>query len=78
MPAEPPDDDKPPGKKKEMKRVNNSKYDNNDAPLIINDGPREARLDDIVYGYGGEEAIHQSGPDTPVHILCAYKELCLL
>ena len=31
-----------------------------------------------MYGYGGEEAIHQSGPDTPVHILNAYKELCLL
>ena len=43
-----------------MKRVNNSKYDNDDddAPLIINDGPREAQLDDIMYGYGGEEAIH--------------------
>ena len=67
-----------------MKRVNNSKkkYDNDDyddnAPLTINDGPREARLDDIVYGYGGEEAICRSGPDTPVHVLRAYKELCLL
>ena len=71
-----------------MKRVNSKKkYDNDDddyddpdkqnAPLI-NDGPREAQLDNIVYGYGGEEAISQSGPDTPVHILCPYKELCLL
>ena len=65
-----------------MKRVKNSKYDdddnNNNAPLIINNGPREAQLDDIVYGYGGEETICRSGPDTPVHVLCAYKELCLL
>ena len=71
-----------------MKRVNNSKkkHDNDDdyddpdnnAPLIINDDPREARLDDIMYGYGGEEAIHRSGPDTPVDVLHAYKELCLL
>ena len=44
-PAEPPDDNdnKPPGKKKReeiTKRVNNSKYDDNDnAPLMINDGP---------------------------------------
>ena len=65
-----------------MKRVNSKKkYDDDDyddnAPLI-NDGPREARLDDIMCGYGGEEAICQSGPDTPVHILHAYKELCLL
>ena len=68
-----------------MKRVNNSKkkYDDDDdnyndnAPLI-NNSPREARLDDIVYGYGGEEAICRSGPDTPVHVLRTYKELCLL
>ena len=57
---------------------NNSTYDDNDVPLIIDDGPREAQLDDIMYGYGGEEAICRSGPDTPVHVLHTYKELCLL
>ena len=31
-----------------------------------------------MYCYSGEEAIRRSGPDTPVHILRTYKELCLL
>ena len=43
---------------------------------MTNDGPKEAKLDDIVYGFGGEEAICLSGSNTPLHVLCAYKELC--
>ena len=46
--------------------------------IATNDSPREAQLDDIVYGYGGEEVIRHSGANTPVHVLRAYKELCLL
>ena len=43
---------------------------------MTNDGPKEAKLDDIVYGFGGEEAIRLSGSNTPLHVLCAYKALC--
>ena len=41
--------------------------------VMTNDGPK---LDDIVYGFGGEEAIRLSGSNTPLHVLRAYKELC--
>ena len=44
--------------------------------IMTNDGPKEAKLDDIVYGFGGEEAICLSGSNTPLHVLRAYKELC--
>ena len=46
------------------------------AVMTTNDGPKEAKLDDIVYGFDGEEAIHLSGSNTPLHVLRAYKELC--
>ena len=31
-----------------------------------NNGPKEAKLDDIIYNYGGVEAIRMSGPNTPI------------
>ena len=43
---------------------------------MTNDGPKEAKLDDIIYDFGGKEAICLSGLNTPLHVLCAYKELC--
>ena len=43
-----------------------------------NNGPKEAKLDDIIYNYGGVEAIHVSGPNTPNHVMKAYRELCEL
>ena len=46
------------------------------AIMTTNDGPKEAKLDDIIYGFGSEEAIHLSGSNTPLHVLCAYKRLC--
>ena len=46
------------------------------AVITTNDGPREAKLDDIVYGFGSEEAIRLSGSNTPLHVLRASKELC--
>ena len=46
------------------------------AVMTTNDGSREAKLDDIVYGFGGEEAICLSASNTPLHVLRAYKELC--
>ena len=44
--------------------------------MTTNDGPKEAKLDDIIYGFGSKEAIHLSGSNTPLHVLRAYKELC--
>ena len=44
--------------------------------MTTNDGPKEAKLDDIIYSFGGEEAICLSGSNTPFHVLRAYKELC--
>ena len=46
------------------------------AVMTTNDGPREAKLDDIVYSFGSEEAICLSGSNTPLHVLRASKELC--
>ena len=46
------------------------------AIMTTNDGSKEAKLDDIIYGFGGEEAICLSGSNTPLHVLHAYKELC--
>ena len=43
-----------------------------------NNGPKEAKLDDIIYNYGGVEAICVSGPNTPNHVMKAYRELCKL
>ena len=43
-----------------------------------NNGPKEAKLDDIIYNYGGVEAIRVSGPNTPNHVMKAYRELCEL
>ena len=43
-----------------------------------NSGPKEAKLDDIIYNYGGVEAIRVSGPNTPNHVMKAYRELCEL
>ena len=36
---------------------------------------KEASLDDIVHSYGGLDAIHLSGDNTPSHVVTAYKEL---
>ena len=43
---------------------------------MTNDGPKEAKLDNIVYGFGGKEAICLSGSNAPLHVLHTYKELC--
>ena len=43
-----------------------------------NNGPKEVKLDDIIYNYDGVEAIHMSGPNTPNHVMKAYRELCKL
>ena len=43
-----------------------------------NNGPKEAKLDDIIYNYSGVEAIRVSGPNTPNHVMKAYRELCEL
>ena len=43
-----------------------------------NNGPKEAKLDNIIYNYGGVEAICVSGPNTPNHVMKAYRELCKL
>ena len=43
-----------------------------------NSGPKEVKLDDIIYNYGGVEAICVSGPNTPNHVMKAYRELCEL
>ena len=43
-----------------------------------NNGPKKAKLDDIIYNYGGVEAICVSGPNTPNHMMKAYRELCEL
>ena len=32
-------------------------------------------MDDIVHSYGGLDAIHLSGDNTPSHVVTAYKEL---
>ena len=56
-------------------------FDDGDDDFLThtrNDGPKEAQLHDIIYGYGGEEAIKQSGENTPKHVLDAYKEWCIL
>ena len=37
---------------------------------------REAKLDEVLYNYGGVEAIRLSGSNTPQHILQTFKELC--
>ena len=43
-----------------------------------NNGPKEAKLDNIIYNYGGVETICVSGPNTPNHVMKAYRELCEL
>ena len=40
-----------------------------------NNGPKEAKLDDIICNYSGVEAICVSGPNTPNHVMKAYREL---
>ena len=43
-----------------------------------NNGSKEAKSDDIIYNYGGVEAIRMSGPNTPKYVIKAYRELCEL
>ena len=43
-----------------------------------NNGPKEVKLDDIIYNYSGVEAIRVSGPNTPNYVMKAYRELCEL
>ena len=54
------------------RRQHDEKQQNN------NNGPKEVKLDDIIYNYGGVEAIRMSGPNTANHVMKAYRELCEL
>ena len=50
--------------------------EDNEEHCVPYDASKEAKLDDIVHDFGGEEAIRLCGKNTPIHVLRAYKELC--
>ena len=52
--------------------------DNDNKKQQNNNGPKKVKLDDIIYNYGGVEAICMSGPNTPNHVMKAYRKLCEL